>query len=537
MPKKTVILEKSPRNATTQVEQALTELKQSHSLEVTQLREQLTNVQAMFAKEDIGWLKINGDFDTEGLSLEDLQKWSQQIREAMAGNPHIKQGAELRSNYVWDGGIHYTGIPKEGRGRGANVQSIIDDPTCQYNFFDSEAKKKREYALYSDSIYVAIGEEGTKKIVQTIPLSQITGEVRNPRNSSEVWAYRFSYTDYDKEAQDQSVNEWYYVDRYVGNRPKTVKYIGKDEPVRQGYTAFDLKSNTQVGWPYGVPDALSALIWSRLYVDFVKNGKVMSDSMAAIAYKAVTATKKAGENASMKIGGGNAAGSTAVIGAANDLVPMSTAGKGYDFDSGRALLAVVATSLGLSTIALSSDAGAAGSSYGSASTLDLPVRMNIQARRQLHADYDVRVLKWMGAKDATATFDSLEDTASIYRAIQATMLKWGSGLYEAQEIREELDQLSGRLGKASIPDGVMLPNNINSWARADIDPKDGPATASNGGSVTPTQGSGTPFTDGSQNANDLRTDTLANAATKKLHALIEDFGKLVDEMESESAPK
>jgi hypothetical protein len=94
----------------------------------TQLMEHLSAVSQMLAREDIGWAKITGAEEDGGLSLDELKNWSEELRESVVGNAHMKRGAKLRSSYVWDGGIHYANVPQETRGRGAKPQQYIDLP-------------------------------------------------------------------------------------------------------------------------------------------------------------------------------------------------------------------------------------------------------------------------------------------------------------------------------------------------------------------------------------------------------------------------
>lgn len=481
------------------------------------LQERLSSVSAMFAKEDIGWAKINGYDDMGGLSLDELKDWSKQIREAIAGNPHIKRGARLRASYVWDGGIHYENLPTETRGRGFKAD-YKDNPYNQRYFFGNTAREERETALYSDSIVFYLGDDKTKHL-EPIPLAEITGEHRNPNNSAEIWAYRREWTDYSTEPAKPMVR-WYFTDIFKDKATDKIKAGTEQQTVDKTKTLFDGPVNTQIGWAYGIPDALSALVWARLYRDFLVNGKIMSDALATFAFKASVSSKAGASNAALQLASAQTPGSTAITGVANDLVPMSSAGKGYDFDSGRALIAVVATALEVSVIALTSDPGTAGSSYGSASTLDLPTRLAIKARRQWHIDFDTRVLRWMGAKEVEVSFDPMIDATDALRELQALVLKWSTGLYTAEAMKTEIE------GHArDIPDGVLLPNNKDSWERSDIDPKDGPA----GSTTTSSPGQGQNSAAGSGPAqNDMRTDTISS---KEMLELAGRIGALIETIE------
>lgn len=110
------------------------------------------------------------------------------------------------------------------------------------------------------------------------------------------------------------------------------------------------------------------------------------------------------------------------------------------------------------------------------------------------------MLRWLGAPKAKARFGVIEDGAEMYRKIQGIVLKWNTGLYEPDEIKRELEMLSGNVdGWKHIPEGVVIPNNADTTSTSDVPP----TTAS------PDQGqdNGTGSHDGL--GMDLRDDTLS----------------------------
>ena len=488
-----------------------------------QLRESLDQVTAMLAREDIGWLRLAGGEMIQGLELAELHKWSREIREAVAGNPHIKQGLKLRTGYVWKRGIRYSGIQGPKRGPGANVQARINNSKNQRNFFSHGAREKRESSLYTDGAYFVIGNE-TDWTLQPVPVWEIKGHYSNPDDHGEIWAYLRCWTRWDAvSGGDVPMRQWYITDSYpdwenASKRPKSFNIGGVNEPVDPKTVMFAEHVNGMVGWPYGVPDALSALVWVRLYRDFLVNGKIMSDALAQFAFKATSTTKDGAANAALALGGTQAAGQTAVVGAANTLVPMSTAGRGYDFGSGDALAAVVAAALEVSVVHLTANPGNAGS-YGASATLDLPTQMAVLSRQQWHIDFDKRVLRWLGAPNTTATFVSSESATDIYREIQALLLMWSSGLYQPEPIEARLSELMDIVGN-NVPKGIIIPNNSdadyldspNRTAIPNPNGPDAPKPAQDGGNANGTSpGQGQSSGVGkAPKPNDLRSDRLAN---------------------------
>jgi len=223
----------------------------------------------------------------------------------------------------------------------------------------------------------------------------------------------------------------------------------------------------------------------------------MTSALATFAFKASVASKNGAENVSMKLANSSSAGSTATVGGANDLVPLSSAGKTYDFASLAPVAAVVASSLDVSAEALTST-----SSAGSLTSLDFNTRLAMEARRAEHVELDRRVMLWLGAPDAEVYFNSMDDSAEGYRMMQSVVLRWGTGLYGPDEIKEQFEELLGK-GTFKAPfKGVVVPNNIAqvNAAKPDVAPVNVAA---------PDQGTGNGTGGQSGSGNDIRTDGKA----------------------------
>lgn len=483
------------------------------------LREQL-QWNAMLAGEDIGWARIfGGGVDRYiGPSLLEMKTWSRKLRDAL-GNVHMQRGLRLRTNNIWSGGIHYDedALPS-GSGHKVQTKTRIYDPINQRHFFGAGAHFERESALYTDGLYLALGDPSTWTL-EPWSIEHVGSIAYHPRRPDEIIAYRLDFQDYTNDTDGVWNREWHYVDLYydMRDKPGFQFKIQNDEKAPDNRVIFDLHVNTQVGWTFGVPDSLTAYAWAKVYRDFVMNGKVMSDAMAQFAFQVATGTKKETANVAARLAEPSDAGATLV--GANSLVPLPTAGKGYDFDSGRGLLAIVAAALEVSVVALSSDSGAAGSSYGAASTLDLPTRLAMESRRQLHVDFDRRVLVWLNAPaDIDVTFTALDDKADVYRELQALILALDSGLYEAAPIEERISDLLQITGN-SVPDGWLIPNNLQSAkAQAALAPKPNPADPNGApapagvgkkSTAAPDQGKNNAAGKSDVKGNDLRTDKVS----------------------------
>ena len=447
-----------------------------------------------------------GEYDEQGPTLTQLKDASQQVRDMIGLNSWVKRGFRLRYTSIWFDGIHYGNVPKKIDGRSkfsSNVQERIDEPKNQLRFFGIEAREQREAALYSDSICAYVGDDSSKEITQ-LPLAQITGDYRNPFDDSEVWAYRRTRQRWDAASKESvPVSDWVFRNEFVSERgtKTTIKYDGKSEPIAKSLRVFSRSANRLTGWGYGLPDATAMIPWVKLYRDFMVNGFTVTAAMAQIWAVAKSASKGGADAATSVLGSGGK-GQIASVGSANDLTPLATAGQAYSFEKGLSLIAAAATAIEVSAIAITSDTSAAGSSYGSAQTLDEPARMANAARRGLHISLDTEVLKWLGAPDPLVWFTPYTDGTEKYRDVQGIVLKWSTGLYSAEDAKKALEALDGREGDVKVPTGVMLPNNEKSLNRKDVDADGEPVTKG-----SPDQGQNS-AAGGGDNANDMRSDNI-----------------------------
>lgn len=443
--------------------------------------EALNNAVLMLRQEDVGWADGGSGDDYRGLQLKDVKSWSDKIRASLTGtetnapNPHMRNGLMLRHSFIWDGNIHYSGIPggkdepaKQGK---TNIQDKIDAIDNQRHFFGSSARRRREAALFSDGLYVVIGHNGTNKL-RPVPLHEITDTQRSDLYEDEIVAYRWTRQEAERApgrgkapgpltGNRLEKSYWVFVDWFDGKKPDFIRYAatGKLEEVLKDHTAFDLHANRPDGAAFGSPDAISALVWARIIRDLIMNGVKMQDALAMFAFKATSPTRTGQQASAIELAKPTKAGSAAAIGGDNDLVPLNSAGKGYDFGSIGFVVATMAASLHVSGIALSANTALAGSSYGAAKTLDLPGRMAMETRRAEHIEFDKRVLRWLGAPRATVYFDTYEDATDEMRAVQAAMLAWNTGTLSPEGFRAELEIIYGRKLLGGIPKGVITPNN------------------------------------------------------------------------------
>lgn len=428
------------------------------------LSEALGNIQMMIDSQ--GWSPVWDHSEDGGLRLSDLKGASEQLRELVVGNPLMKQGSETRNARIWGEGLDFFTISTSGRTSDlpARVKAALLKPRNQRYLMSADARHEMERAAFTDGNIFMLYMPGTETFMR-VPMSQITADWRSPDNPEEVWAYRRQWMkDITKGSVAENLQtEWYYTDIFDERRQSWITYDGKREKANLTATMVDVAFNRQTGWAYGVPDSLPALAWSKLYKEFLVNGYVMSRALAQIAFKATAATNAARDAAAVDIAKPGQGGGTATMTQGTDLLPLATAGKGYDFDSGRPLAAMIAASLGLSIGTLLGDAEKESESF------DRVTNAMAVMRRQTWAGFWQRIMRLLGVQQqvGVAWHDIREE--QLQRVIQSWVLANSTGLFAPDPMQEGIARAIGLAVPGAVPDGYLIPNNAESLPRKDID--------------------------------------------------------------------
>lgn len=488
-----------------------------------QIREAMSRVNTMLNLEDRGWIEmfsgaITGG-DVPGPDLEMVQDISEHSREMSYGSPLISRGLDLRQSYIWSKGV-LIAAPEDAketkgkRGPKSRQERFFDNPGNIRYFLSPDGFKEMEAAAYNDGHYMFLGDDETRT-GHPLPFYEIDGVYLNPNYSGEVWAYRRTFTPVEPGSQTPKPKTvWYYCDTYTGERTNPESGT-KGVTVDKKKTLFVKAFNTMVGWPIGTPDALPAIKDARVYAEMKNDGRVVSKANAKFVYKVKNTSAQGAQNAAGKVSTSQGVGNVASLGNNNDLVSIPQANRSYDFNGLRPIAAQVATALNVSVIHLLSDPGAAGSSYGSASNLDLPTKRAMASRQQEWVEFLERLIRWGTGLKYTVTFPSLDDP-DPYREMQLVTMGWNAGVVHTDEMRARTIEIGGFENKhTKAPTGVMLPNNEKSLNRRDIDADgEGGSSASASGvastAKSPDQGSrnGTGGVSDST-AKDLRNEQMA----------------------------
>lgn len=376
---------------------------QAKDLQIEALTESVRDLALRY--EDIGWDLLSGDFDeASGPTLENLKDWDEKLSDLAASNPLMRRGAQLRHGYIFGKGVVFTEV-KPGS------QRVIDDELNERALFSVQAYEEMNLALFTGGNFFTLYDKTEKRFIR-VPLRQITGVVTSEDSDEEIRYVKRTWT-----VNKQTREVWYPLNTTKNPAAYVKNDLGERTPVDRNRIMYMKTSNKQVGWTFGVPDALAALSWVLAYSEYLKDNSVLVKAYSQFALKVTKKTKAGVENAAVKISKPGTGGTAAMI-EGNELTAMPATGSQVNFNNGQPLAAMVATSLGVSVIALLGSPGAAGGSYGAAQTLDSPTLIGMEAIQDSWSIFFRQVLRGLGSPNASAEFPAIE-TDPVYRVIGA----------------------------------------------------------------------------------------------------------------------
>lgn len=489
---------------------ALVEAYNTSQAEIATLRESLDEVRAMMAYDDRGWQNILGAWASgehlEGLDLSEVQDIAAKVEPKVAGGSLPKRAVDLHGGFVWGRGCFIEGTEKpKGRGAPPAIRKFFTNRVNQESVFSDIAREELQKARFITGNVLAVCNTKTKT-VNRIPFKQITGIKVDPDFPENIIAYQRTWDTQDGTANSKKTL-WYYTSRFSGDRKQTIKAeSGRNVPVAQDQTIVDLRVNRQVGHVLGIPDALAGLLWSETYGRIISYGETVQESLAKILFRVTSKSKATAQSVGVKLSNFSGHGGTASLLEGQELSAVSTAGKGYDYASGRPVAAMAAAAWNVSTADLLNDSSANGSSYGSAAAL-VPGNRNAMLLMQKEwADFYKTIFEVMGFDRPRITFEPFE-APDQYRAMQA--LKLGNDALSDEEYRRAALDILDIVGEASDIPEILKTRTANATAAVQqASPDQGVANGSGGGG---------------QGANDQRNDTISQGEALRREMANEEF--------------
>lgn len=456
----------------------LTEVMQSQANEIEILKESNAMANLQLALDDVGWAPLGQDLDGGELDLETIKDTSDILRALNVINPLVKRGISMRVQYIWGKGVNFKGIDENN--------AVFKNPLNQRYLFSAEGLAEAERCLSTDGNFFVLatgkisGPRGGRRSATSlgsaklmrIPLQQMVGIVTNPENPEDIWFYRRAWTETRTKAdgtQDVKQREAFYPsDLYSDSkRPKTI--AGK--PVIWDGVIIDHSVNKQVGWRWGVPDAMAVMFWAKAHKEFLEDSAKLVKAYSRFAFKATAPTPNSVRAVAAKVaapaprdahGNQNDVGATAVMSPGSNLQAIGRTSGSVDFSAGLPLAGYVAAGLEVPLTDLLSDSSL--SNRSAAETLTASKLAAMVSRQKSWKLFFERLFRYWG-EEVEATFEAIEKETVVKR-IQGLVQAAGLNVLSAQEIRDELvDILELQVG-TKLPDEEALGLTILALTKA-----------------------------------------------------------------------
>lgn len=336
------------------------------------------------ARDNAGWTKLSEQYAAD-FTRDGLRNAAAQGRLFGVANPLIKRGREIRHAY-----IHGQGCTIQAGNAEVNavVQAYLDDEGNRESLYGVQAKSRYEGTLYDEgNVFIAnfTNPLDGRVQVRTIPFDEIQDVITAPGDKNTPWYYLRQWTEQVQDSAMYDTHKAYYP--ALGYQPLTKYRVINGVEVRWDAPVKHVKVNALEGWKYGIGDSYAAIPWALSHKGFLEDWALLMKALSKIAY--TTTSKTAGEaqrkRTALKGLGEVPAGSTLNLTEDQKLEAVGKSGATIDAESSRPLATLVASALGLPVTILLADPGQTGA-RATAETLDLPTRLTMQARQDLHRD-------------------------------------------------------------------------------------------------------------------------------------------------------
>jgi hypothetical protein len=367
---------------------------------LTELSESFADVQAQLAADAKGWGGL-GD-GTHEFSHELRRLKAEDAELAIALNPLIKRGVNLRTAYIWGQGVTVT--IRDEASTGQDIQAVLtqfwDDPMngplCT---LDGQIDRERELAGPGEVWLALPTTERGRVRVRPLPAGEVTHIVTDPEDK---------YTD------------WFYLREYtVARKPHKVLFpaLGYRPAIRPDVMDHDAAvyvdrpdlTGVEIRWDSpvlkfmvnklgkrGLGDVFASVPWAVAYKGFLEAWHRIMISLAKYVWQAKTKPDKAQKVAQEILA--NAArqkpGDTLISDPGTGIEAISKSGATFDADSGKPLAGMIAAGLGVPVTMLLTDPGISGA-RAVAETLDEPTQLEFGVRRKLWSAVMQEVVGWV----------------------------------------------------------------------------------------------------------------------------------------------
>jgi hypothetical protein len=394
------------------------------------LTESLADVE--LALEDRGWHLLTLNSERE-FTRPGLKRAAQLARTMAIVNPLIRRGLNLRTAYVWSGGVQI-----QARATGQNddntaeqdvnavVQEFLDDKATRKVLTSAAARETNERTLGTDGIFaLALFTKPLSGRVQIreIPSDELEERITNPEDETETWYWKRVWVERSVGRDGVRSSEsrtTYYPD--IDYRPQPGNRLDRigGNPILWDAPLAVLNVNGLSTWDFGIGDAFAALPYARSYKEFLEDWVRIVKSLSRFAWRQTAGTKGKAQTAAAAIkssvqpaaNGVDPVGGVVVGGPGmGSLEAIPKSGATIDSESGRPLAAMVAAAMDVPVTMLLTDPGVTGA-RATAETLDRPTEDMARLRRDVWADFYRQLLDYVIDQAVKAPRGALQGVAS-----------------------------------------------------------------------------------------------------------------------------
>jgi hypothetical protein len=381
---------------------------------------------ATLALDNTGWLRL-GEYGV--FSAQERRRSSALARIMSVADPLISRAVNLRIAYVWGQGVSIQAKQEDGAEQDVNavVQAFLDDPSNRASFTSGQAREEleRRLATGGEVFHVLFTAPLSGRVqVRNMPSDEVEDIITNPEDGAEPWFYKRVYSRRIVEAgyagtRTRSETRTAYYPA-MGYRPRLRPSTIDGRPVEWDMPVLHTVVNRPEGSQRGVGDVYAALPWAQGYKEFLEDWARLVKALSRFAFRATAKTRRGAAQVRDKLTAApmapasmdGPAGQTVITGEGQTFEAIGKSGATIDSNSGRPLAAMVAAATDVPVTMLLADPGVTGA-RATAETLDDPLWLMAQMRRDLHADLIRTVLGYVIDQAVKAPQGPLKGTRKI----------------------------------------------------------------------------------------------------------------------------
>jgi hypothetical protein len=366
------------------------------------LDEAFQRLNSQLVLDEKGWAPLAG---VEGNVLPHRTRVEKAIEAdlAIAANPLIKRGVNLRCAYIWGSGVTVT--IRDEASTGQDIQQVLtefqDDPSnAPLWAVDEQIQRERELCGPGE-VWLALptAKQTGRVRVRPLPAAEMTTVITDPEDRYTDWFYLREYTVGKKPRKTLYPALGYY----PAVRPLVLDDVTLTALDRQDLRGVEIRWDSPVRKLFvnelggrGLGDVFASLPSALAYTAFMEAWHKLMLSLARFVWRAKARPDKAQQVARkiLEAEQRKVVGGTTVEDPATGIEAISKTGATFDADSGRPLAGMVAAGLGLPVTMLLADPGVTGA-RAVAETLDQPTELEFGVRRKVWARVIQDIVGWV----------------------------------------------------------------------------------------------------------------------------------------------